>query len=157
MRPGWLTARALARRTASAPRRPCRAASSPASRSTGLGELDGAGSWPVLLPDVLSGRLPGGVQVVVPPGGSQRGPDFHVGKAAGDRGVAPVPQLGGQLAALLLDQELHHRTGVEVDDRHQVSPRCSLAMPATGRRPGGGNAAGRGLRRPAGRTAGAGR
>jgi Domain of unknown function (DUF5753) len=53
----------------------------------GTGELDWPGGGPVLFPCLLGGGPVGRVEVVIAPGGGERGPDLGVGEAAGDGGV----------------------------------------------------------------------
>lgn len=84
-------------------------------------QLDGPDRAPELLPRSL--RLPEAVevQVVVPIGGGERGPDFGVGQPARQGGVAAVPQRNGEGGPRLLDEQLHECAGIEVDEWHSAA------------------------------------
>src|SRR4051812_32803260 len=56
-------------------------------------------------------------QIVVAACCRQRGTDLWVGESAGDGGIATVPKLSGEIAAVLLDEQFHERARVEIDDR----------------------------------------
>jgi hypothetical protein len=84
----------------------------------GGGELDRASDRPVVIPGLLGCVEIIVCEIVIAGGRSQRRPHLRICQAAGDRGVASVPQVGGQLAACLLDQQFHEGAGIEVDERH---------------------------------------
>ena len=58
------------------------------------------------------------INSVISCGSSERGANFGIGEATRQRTVAPIPESGGEIATLLMDDELHQRTGVEVHERH---------------------------------------
>jgi hypothetical protein len=84
----------------------------------GLGELNRTGGRPVLLPVPLSLLEVLLAKIMVARGGGERGLDFGISQTAGDSGITAIPQLSRELAARLLDHELHQRAGIEVDDGH---------------------------------------
>ncbi len=70
-----------------------------------LSQLDYPGRPPVFLLCGLSTTLIGGVQAMGAPSGGQRGAHLGIGQSAGNGGIAAVPQRGGEVAAVLLDDQ----------------------------------------------------
>ncbi len=56
---------------------------------------------------------------MVAAGRGERSAHFGVRQTARQRRTAVVPQLGGEVASVLLDEQLHECAGVEVDQRHR--------------------------------------
>jgi hypothetical protein len=71
----------------------------------GCGQLDRADGSPVLFPGLLGHLQAGFAEVMVAAGRGQGGADLGVGQAASQGGVASVPQFGGQVAAVLVDDQ----------------------------------------------------
>lgn len=84
----------------------------------GRSQLDRSRCAPELFP-VLFGLLEAiPVEVVVPVAGSEGGADLGVCESARDGGVASVPEGGSEFRSRLVDEQLHERTCIEIDDRH---------------------------------------
>ncbi len=94
-------------------------------------QLDRPGCAPKLGPALFCLRKPIPVEVMVPVRGSERGPDLGIGQPARYGRVASVPQRNCELRPRLLNEQLHERTGVEVDQWHlSVVARSPMGRPA---------------------------
>ncbi len=96
----------------------------------GLGYLDGSCRGPEFLPLCLGAALVGSIQQVIATGSRQRGTYLRVGKPRRDGGVASVPEGGGQLTSVLLDDQFDEGAAVEIHNRH-AQRRCSLTSSDT--------------------------
>jgi len=85
-------------------------------------QLDRANGGPELFPGPARGISFTFGQSVIAGRSGQRGANFRVGQPAGHWRVASVPQLGRQVGTGLFDQQFHQCTGVEVHQRHGISP-----------------------------------
>lgn len=84
----------------------------------GRRQLDRPRCAPELFP-ALFGLLEAiSVEVVVPVGGSEGRSDLGVCESARDGGVASVPEGDSEFRSRLVDEQLHERTCIEIDDRH---------------------------------------
>jgi hypothetical protein len=81
-------------------------------------QLDRPNGDPVMFPGLFGRFEVVLAEIVVAAGGGEGGTDFRVGQAAGQGGVAAIPEFGGQAAAALLHDELDQGAGVEVDESH---------------------------------------
>ena len=84
----------------------------------GVGQLDRTSRRPVLLPRGLGGDEVLIGEVAVSVGCCQRGADFRIREAARQRGVPAVPNVSGETATQLVDDEFHEGAGVEVREGH---------------------------------------
>lgn len=81
-------------------------------------QLDRARGTPELFPALLGVLEAISVEVVVPVSGGERRSDLGVGEPARDGAIASVPECDGELRSRFVDDQLHERTCIEVDDRH---------------------------------------
>jgi hypothetical protein len=86
------------------------------------GEFHWLDRRPESLPVSLDLSQRAGVDAVVSSGGGQRGANFGVREAAGQRAVTAIPEGGRQVATFLVDDQFHQRTGVEVHQSHSWLP-----------------------------------
>jgi len=82
------------------------------------GELDGPRRRPILLPRCLGVDKVVLVEHMISRRGGEGGAYLGVRQSAREGGVTSVPELGGQIASRLVDQQLHEGARVEVDQRH---------------------------------------
>ena len=81
-------------------------------------QLNGSRCPPELLP-CLSGLLEAvSVEITVPIGGSESCANLGVREPARHGCVAPIPQRHSEFRPRFFNEQLHERTGVEVDDGH---------------------------------------
>ena len=109
---------ALARCTASAPRRPCRAARIPAWTAVALVQLDRCHVGPRTLPLRERDDELVVVEAQRPPSSRQRGPDLHVGQPAAGDTAGGGRQADRVVGAGFVDDQLEHAAAVSVDQRH---------------------------------------
>ena len=100
------------------PRRACRDASSPARRSTSTVSSTGRAAAHSCS-HMSSAASRSAARVVIAAGGGKGGAHLGIRQAARECSVAVVPQLGGEVAAVLIDDQLHECAGVEIDHRHR--------------------------------------
>jgi len=81
-------------------------------------QLDRPGRAPKLVPALLGLCEAISVEVMVPVGSSESCPDLGISQPARDGSVASIPKRDRELRPRLLDEQLHERTGIEVDERH---------------------------------------
>ena len=84
-------------------------------------QLDRPGSAPVLLPRILGRGQVLVIELMVATSSRKCRSYLRVRQAAREGGVATVPQISNEVAAGLLDDQLHERARVEVDERHGIS------------------------------------
>jgi hypothetical protein len=84
-----------------------------------LGEFDRTGRSPVLLPSSFRGGEIPCREIVFSRSGGKGRPHFRKCKSARHGSIASVPQLRGQHAPFLFNEELHERTRVEIDQSHE--------------------------------------
>jgi hypothetical protein len=84
-------------------------------------QLDRSGSAPVLLPRILSCGQVVVIEIMIATSSRKCRSYLRIRQAARQGGVATVPQIGNEVAAVLLDEQLHQRARVEVDERHGFS------------------------------------
>ena len=86
------------------------------------GEFDRPDGRPVLTPRLLGSVQLVLAEIVVAVSSGQRCAHFGVSQPAGHGSVASVPQLGRELTAGLLGEQLHQCAGIEIDQRHWSAP-----------------------------------
>jgi len=84
-------------------------------------QFDRSGSAPVLLPRLFGCGQISVIEVMVTTGSRQSCADLGISQAARESGIATVPHISNEIAAGLFDNQLHERTGIEVDNWHSFS------------------------------------
>jgi hypothetical protein len=105
--------------------------------------LDGSGEFhwlnrrPKSLP--IPQNLPrrASINTVISYGSGECGPNLWVRKTARERTIASIPKSGREVATFFVNDELHQRAGVEVDERHSYL--TALLSDQIGYRRSGGN------------------
>ena len=84
-------------------------------------QLDRSGSAPVLLPRLLGCGQVVVVEIMIATSSRKCRAYLWIRQTAREGGIATVPQISNEVAAGLLDDQLHEGARVEVDKRHGFS------------------------------------
>lgn len=85
------------------------------------GQLDWAGSAPVLVPRLFGCGQAFVTEVMVTAGSRQCCAYLGIRQPARQGGIATIPHISNEVAADLFDNQLHERARIEVDERHSFS------------------------------------